>query len=54
MNKPKQCVHLRETLKGCICALTDCEVCTENPWGETCNRPEAHYYEQMAKEEVEE
>ena len=49
----KKCVHVKETLKGYICDLTECQKCFD-PFITECDRPERHYYEQMAKEEVEE
>jgi hypothetical protein len=48
-----KCIHVKETLKGCICSLTECQKCFD-PLADECDRPEQHYYEQMAKEEVEE
>ena len=49
----KKCIYVQETLKGYTCGLTEFEKCFD-PFTAECERPEAHYYEQMAKEEVEE
>lgn len=45
------CVHVKNTLKGQVCGLTDYQKCPE-PLVGPCDRPEQHYYEQMAKEEM--